>query len=117
MRRFVSQCCFRYYLLNNSLMRSQKQDLVSEPPQGIDKVTSDGISIAVSVASSLDHWWLHSNPHISRGHTFHLWCIATSPDSHSRGLGRRMTEESLKLARLNGFKHAVVECIYSPIIL
>ena len=44
------------------------------------------------------------------GEHFHLWMIGVAPDGRGRGVGKKLFEHSIGLARHCGFKLAFAEC-------
>ncbi len=83
------------------------EDLISEPPEGIEKVNAKFHPI-LALLTSLDEKYITSHK-VEKGQIFHLYMAGVSESYKNRNIATMLLAESLKLAKLKNFSGAIAE--------
>ena len=83
-------------------------DFMSEPPDGIEKISSRLYPIA-AITDSLEKKYKEKNP-ISKGELLYQLLIGVMPTYSKRNVGYTLGSLTWELARMKGFRGVITEC-------
>lgn len=86
---------------------SISEDLVSEPPERIEKINVKFHPI-LALLTILDEKYKKSHK-VEKGQIFHLYMVGVSESCKNRNIATVLLNESLKLAKLKNFSGAIAE--------
>ncbi len=85
------------------------EDLISEAPEGIDKIHAKFYPI-MALLSELDEIYKKSRPHeTGKGEVFHLFMAGVRESYRDQSIATTLIDENLNLAKLKGFSYAIAE--------